>query len=183
MNGLLGGYWCECWTQKPGMDQQPALHASFDAHTAAQADRWIAIALRTISPALDTAASEQAWEWLYEGRIDTRRALLRAEPCSVTVNQAGTHITWTARPVIFLPLAHHQGTELQACTYDFKPTRPTELQLSLLVQGSLRSLDRRPTALDDLRTGHSAQAHQRPLWPAHHRHHDPASGMEKINNS
>ncbi|WP_329339257.1 hypothetical protein OG252_26710 [Streptomyces sp. NBC_01352] len=121
MNGLPRGYWCECWTQKLSKDQQPALHASFDAYSAAQADRWIAIALRTISPALDTAASEQAWEWLYEGRVDTRRALLRAEPCSVTVDQAGTRITWTVRPVIFLPLAHRQSIELPACAYDFKP--------------------------------------------------------------
>ena len=121
MNGLLRGYWCECWTQNLNKDQQPALHASFDAHSAAQADRWIAIALRTITPALDSTASEQAWEWLYEGRINTRRALLRAEPCSVTVDQASTRITWTVRPAIFLPLAHRQGTELPACANDFKP--------------------------------------------------------------
>jgi hypothetical protein len=124
VNGLLHGYWCECWTQNLNKDQQPALHASFDAHSAAQADRWIAIALRTISPALDASASEEAWEWLYEGRVDTRRALLRAEPCSVTVHQVGTRITWTARPVIFLPLAYRQGIELPACAYDFKSHAP-----------------------------------------------------------
>jgi hypothetical protein len=121
MNELSRGYWCECWTQNLDEDQRPVLHASFDAYSAAQADRWIAIALRTIRPALNAAASEQAWEWLYAGRIDTRRALLRAEPCSVTVDHAGTRITWTVRPAIFLPLAHRQGIELPACAYDFKP--------------------------------------------------------------
>ncbi|MFD5016729.1 hypothetical protein [Streptomyces chartreusis] len=121
MNDLPNGYWCECWTQNLDRDQRPALHASCDAYSAAQADQWIAVALRTISPALDAAASEQAWQWLYEGRIETRRALLRAEPCSVAVNQAGTRITWTVRPVIFLPLAHRQNIELPACAYDFKP--------------------------------------------------------------
>lgn len=121
MNDLPRGYWCECWTQNLDGDQQAALHASFDAYSAAQADRWIAVALRTISPALDAAASEQAWQWLYEDRIETRRALLRAEPCSVGVDQAGTRITWTVRPVIFLPLAHRQNVELPACAYDFKP--------------------------------------------------------------
>ncbi|MFF1321214.1 hypothetical protein ACFVZZ_17520 [Streptomyces chartreusis] len=121
MNDLRSGYWCECWTQNVDKGQRPALHASFDAYSAAQADRWIAVALRTIRPALDAAASEQAWQWLYEGRIETRRALLRAEPCSVAVDQAGTRITWTVRPVIFLPLAHRQYVELPACAYDFKP--------------------------------------------------------------
>ncbi|MFF4113668.1 hypothetical protein ACFY0P_09270 [Streptomyces sp. NPDC001714] len=116
------GYWCECWTEDitdgPGW---PAFRACFDAYSAPQADRWVAIALRTISPALDPDASQEAWEWLYDGRIATRKALLRAEPCTVTVTQASTRITWTIRPVIFLPLAHRQGAELPPCIHDFKP--------------------------------------------------------------
>ncbi|MER6532030.1 hypothetical protein [Streptomyces sp. NPDC001508] len=116
------GYWCECWTEDltDGTGWR-ALRASFDAYSAPQADRWVAIALRTISPALDPDASQEAWEWLYDGRIATRRALLRAESCTVTVTQASTRITWTIRPVIFLPLAHRQGNELPSCTQDFKP--------------------------------------------------------------
>ncbi|MER7838507.1 hypothetical protein ABTY98_22125 [Streptomyces sp. NPDC096040] len=116
------GYWCECWTEDfTDGTGWPALRASFDAYSAPQADRWVAIALRTISPALDPDASQEAWEWLYDGRIATRRALLRAEPYTVTVTQANTRITWTIRPVIFLPLAHRQGVELPPCTNDFKP--------------------------------------------------------------
>ncbi|MFG3289451.1 hypothetical protein ACGF3G_11685 [Streptomyces sp. NPDC048179] len=116
------GYWCECWTEDlTDGTGWPALRASFDAYSAPQADRWVAIALRTISPALDPDASQEAWEWLYDGRIATRKALLRAEPCTVTVTQASTRITWTIRPVIFLPLAHRQGVELPLCTHDFKP--------------------------------------------------------------
>jgi hypothetical protein len=87
--------------------------------TVLQADRWVAVALRTISPALDPDASDEAWEWLYDGRIDTRRALLRMEPCTVSVTHASTRITWTIRPVVFLPLAHRQGVELPAWAYDF----------------------------------------------------------------
>ncbi|MEV7979713.1 hypothetical protein [Streptomyces sp. NPDC086519] len=116
------GYWCECWTEDiTDGAAWPALRASFDAYSAPQADRWVAIALRTISPALDPDASQEAWEWLYDGRIATRKALLRAEPCTVTVTQASTRITWTIQPVIFLPLAHRQGSELPSCTQDFKP--------------------------------------------------------------
>ncbi|MFE2075159.1 hypothetical protein [Streptomyces misionensis] len=105
--------------------QRPALLASFDAYSAPQAERWVSVALRTISPALDSDASDEAWEWLYEGRIETRRALLRAEPCTVSVTHADTRITWTIRPALFLPLAHRQGVELPACANEFKP-RSTE---------------------------------------------------------
>jgi hypothetical protein len=119
VNELVRGYWCECWTEDFTEARPPTLRGSFDAHSAAQADRWIAIALRTITSALNGVACEEAWDWLYEGRIATRRALLRAEPCSVSVNQASTRITWTVQPVLFLPLAHRKSTELPACVHDF----------------------------------------------------------------
>ncbi|MEU5082437.1 MULTISPECIES: hypothetical protein [Streptomyces] len=119
------GFWCECWTESLTEQGPPVLVASFDAYSAPQADRWVAIALETISPALDSDASAEAWEWMYDGRIDTRRALLRAEPCTVSLTHVGTRITWTIRPVLFLPLAHRQGTELPACAHDFTP-RPEE---------------------------------------------------------
>jgi hypothetical protein len=119
------GYWCECWTQDITGRELPELRASFDAYSAPQADRWVAVALRTISPALDPDASTEAWEWLYDGRIETRRALLRMQPCTVSVTHTHTRITWTIRPAIFLPLVHRQGIELPACAHDFKP-RPTD---------------------------------------------------------
>ncbi len=65
-----------------------------------------------------------AWAWLSPGRIATRQALLRSEPCTVTITQDQTRITWTIRPAIFLPLAHRQGTEHPACAHDFKPHTP-----------------------------------------------------------
>jgi hypothetical protein len=117
---LVRGYWCECWTEDLGSGRPPALRASFDAYSAPQADRWVAVTLRTISPALDSDASDVAWAWLSQGRIATRRALLRFEPCSVTVTQDHTRITWAIRPVLFVPLAHRQSAELPACALDFK---------------------------------------------------------------
>ena len=121
MNQLSRGYWCECWTHDLTARRRPALLASIDAHTAPQADRWVAATLRTIAPSLDPEASDEAWTWLYEGRIETRRALLRNELCTVSITQDTTRITWTIRPVLFLPLAHRQSAELPACAYDFKP--------------------------------------------------------------
>lgn len=81
----------------------------------------MAVALRTISPALGPAASDEAWVWLYQGRIATRQALLRGQPCEVSATRGSTTITWTIRPVTFLPLAHRQGVELPACLDDYKP--------------------------------------------------------------
>ncbi|MEU3344127.1 hypothetical protein ABZ723_03815 [Streptomyces sp. NPDC006700] len=124
MKGPRRGYWCECWTEDLTGQPRPALLASFDAYTAPQADRWVSVALRTISPALDPEASDAAWERLYDGRIETRRALLRSEPSAGSVTHEQTRITWTIRPVLFLPLAHRQSAELPACAYDFKPQAP-----------------------------------------------------------
>ncbi|MFJ5967964.1 hypothetical protein [Streptomyces sp. NPDC093060] len=123
-NTTRRGFWCECWTEDLTEQQGPALLAAFDAYSAPQADRWVAVALRTISQALDVDASDEAWEWLYDGRTETRRALLRSEPCTVSVTHADICITWTIRPVTYLPLAHRKAAELPACAYDFKP-RPT----------------------------------------------------------
>ncbi|WP_371788447.1 hypothetical protein OG404_18370 [Streptomyces griseoaurantiacus] len=121
MNTPTRGYWCECWTQDIRSRELPEPKASFDAYSAPQADRWIAVALRTLSPALDLDASNEAWEWLHNGRINTRRALLRMQPCTVSLTQAHTRITWTIRPVTFLPLADRQGAQLPACAYAFSP--------------------------------------------------------------
>ncbi|MEV8553241.1 hypothetical protein AB0L04_25935 [Streptomyces glaucescens] len=121
MNGPARGYWCECWTQDVTTTQAPALLASFDAYSAPQADRWVTIALRTISPALDSDASDQAWAWLHDERAETRRALLRSEPCTMTITHAHIRVTWTIRPVLFLPFAHRQEAELPACAHSFQP--------------------------------------------------------------
>ncbi|MFJ6667918.1 hypothetical protein [Streptomyces sp. NPDC091383] len=109
---LRRGYWCVCATDSLRWPRGgPALLAAIDAYSASQADRWVAVALRTISPALDAAASEEAWAWLHAGRLETRRSLLRREPCTVTVTHAQTRITWSIHPVLFLPLVPRQAPE------------------------------------------------------------------------
>ncbi len=109
------GYWCECWTEDLTDKQGRILRASFDAYSAAQADRWIAVALRTLPPALDPDAFDEAWTWLYDGRIDTRRALHGD-------HHPGRHARdLDGRPVLFLPLARRQGSDLPACAHTFTP--------------------------------------------------------------
>ncbi len=77
--------------------------------------------LRTISPALDTAASQESLTRLHDHRVDTRRALLRREPWTVSITHISTSITWTVRPALFLPLAHRQGIQVPTRAIDFKP--------------------------------------------------------------
>ncbi|MCC3653210.1 hypothetical protein LIX60_17425 [Streptomyces sp. S07_1.15] len=122
MTHPIPGYWCECWTDSPSCTQRPALLASIETYSAPQAVRWIAIALRTITSGLEPAAAAQAWDWLHEGRSATTKALHSGEPCTVSVNSHGTHVTWTARPVLLLPLAHRQNTNLPDCAWLFRPT-------------------------------------------------------------
>lgn len=123
---LHRGYWCEYWTEQAveqgnlAAGQGPALRESFAAHSAAQADSWLTLVLRSSPIPTGAAAVAAAWERLYEYRVDVRRALLRGEPCTMSTTVDGTHTTWTARPVLFLPLAHREGIELPACTQDVK---------------------------------------------------------------
>ncbi len=115
------GFWCECTTRTLAGETLVRLVGSYDAYTEAEADRWVSTILRTISPALDADASQQASALLRDRRIDTRRALLNREPCTVSITHANTRITWTIRPVVFLPLAHRQTVELPPCAHEFHP--------------------------------------------------------------
>jgi hypothetical protein len=122
------GFWCECWTRNLDEDQPPTLFDSCDAYTEVEANNWVSTILRSISPALDTDTSEEAWERLYDHHVNTRRALLHRVPWTVSVAHARTLITWTVSPVTYLPLAHRQGIALPLCAYAFKPrtSRTTE---------------------------------------------------------
>ncbi|WP_342786955.1 hypothetical protein [Streptomyces cyaneus] len=39
----------------------------------------------------------------------------------MSITQDRIRVTWAIRPVLFVPLARRNGTELPACAYDFKP--------------------------------------------------------------
>ncbi|MCX5169644.1 hypothetical protein OG616_16665 [Streptomyces antibioticus] len=128
------GFWCECWTRNLHHEQPPTLIGSYAAHTEAEANNWISTILKTISPALDTDASQAAWERLHDHRVNTRRALLHRVPWTVSVTHASTLITWTVAPVNYLPLAHHQSIELPMCAHTFKPLTPRTAQTTDCVE-------------------------------------------------
>ncbi|MFC8074457.1 hypothetical protein ACFUN8_02815 [Streptomyces sp. NPDC057307] len=98
------------------------LLASVDVETALQAVRWIRVALRTLSPALNSEAFEEAWQWLSEDHHDALQALAQGEPITLTLQQGLTTIQWTARPAQFLKLTTRHGINSPACTQEYTGT-------------------------------------------------------------
>ncbi|MFF9477408.1 hypothetical protein [Streptomyces sp. NPDC014733] len=115
------GYWCECWTQSPATGETPVLLASCEGDSAVQAVRWIRVALSTITSALEAEAAAHARRWMAGGYVSAIETLAYNTPYTFTVSHRDTRIEWTARPVLFLDLAHRTATELPACTETFTP--------------------------------------------------------------
>ncbi|HCA84510.1 MAG TPA: hypothetical protein DEQ61_02785 [Streptomyces sp.] len=109
----IPGYWCECTAQHH--TAEPTFAASFVAYSPQQAVRWIRVSLRTIASALEDETAEQAWQWLLHDHAQAVTDLSHGRTCTLTLKQGTTALTWTARPVHFLTLAHRQGSALPAC--------------------------------------------------------------------
>ncbi|MFC4495807.1 ATP-binding protein [Streptomyces ovatisporus] len=117
---LIRGYWCECTVNGGHL-------GAFDATSPEQALRWVRISLMTIAIALDDEPFRQAQHWKAHEQPQALEALRQGEPQDLTLKHRTTQITWTARPVTFLPMAHRQGRTLPACTQ-----RHSTAQLSFL---------------------------------------------------
>ncbi|GGK11942.1 hypothetical protein GCM10011583_50050 [Streptomyces camponoticapitis] len=123
---LLRGYQCECHTSRLANSDATTLLGSVDVETAPQAVRWIRVAVRTLSPTLNSEAFEEAWQWLSEDHHDALQSLVQGEPVTLTLQQGATTIQWTARPVQFLKLTTRHGINLPACTQEYGPARQRE---------------------------------------------------------
>jgi anti-sigma regulatory factor (Ser/Thr protein kinase) len=106
---LAHGYWCECLVNDD-------LLGRFDATSPEQALRWVRISLMMIATSLDEEPYRQAQQWTRDEQTQALEALRYGKPQDLTLKHRTTEITWTARPVTFLPLAHRQGRTLPACT-------------------------------------------------------------------
>ncbi|MEV8399565.1 hypothetical protein [Streptomyces niveus] len=121
---LLRGYGCECHTSRPANGDATTLLGSVDVDTALQAVRWIRVAVRTLSPALNSEAFEEAWQWLSEDHHDALQALVQGEPVALTLQQGSTTIQWTARPVQFLKLTPRRSVNSPTGTQEYTGPRP-----------------------------------------------------------
>lgn len=113
------GFWCECWMQVAG--EELVLAGCCGVRYAAEADGWLTRVLRAHAPSFTTPPFERPRPHLYDGRVQTRRALLRGEACTVTPTQASTRVTWTIRPIALLPLVTEPGEECTEQTPERKP--------------------------------------------------------------
>ncbi|MEV7090271.1 hypothetical protein AB0O07_31055 [Streptomyces sp. NPDC093085] len=116
---LTRAFQCACWIHRPTTTQAPTLIDSIDIETATQAIRWIRVAVRTITSALEPDAREQAWDWLSADYRNALHALTSGQPCTLTLHDSGTTIQWTAHPTTYLKLATRQGLNLPACAEQY----------------------------------------------------------------
>ncbi|MEU2080407.1 hypothetical protein ABZ569_00720 [Streptomyces albus] len=77
------------------------------------------MALRTVTPALDPEPAAQAWHWLHHEQTQALAELHRGGTCTLVLRHRTTTLTWTVRPVSYLPLAHRYGTPLPSCAEHF----------------------------------------------------------------
>lgn len=112
------GYRCEC-TTTPDTAHSPVIVATLDATSPTQAVRWIRIAARTLASSLERDAFNDAWDWLTHGHQDASDALDDGEPCTFAISHHHTRIEWTARPVLYLPMAPLKPTSPRACLTDY----------------------------------------------------------------
>ena len=81
------------------------------------------IAVRAVAMGLEPGERRAALDWVDGGGCIRAIAQLRGgEPCAFAVGHGGTRVVWTARPVLFLPLADRDGRRLPLCAGMF----PTE---------------------------------------------------------
>ncbi|WP_031072057.1 hypothetical protein [Streptomyces sp. NRRL WC-3742] len=124
---LQPGVWCECFVHSPQQDEGPRLLASFEASTPAGAVRWMRVAVRLTVSALEGPEAEAVEDWLFTGQAAAVDALNGGEPYAFAVRHRHTRVEWTARPVLFAPLADRQAAVLPPCAYRFTPPSPAAL--------------------------------------------------------
>ncbi|KAB7832668.1 hypothetical protein [Streptomyces mobaraensis] len=128
-SALKGGYWCSCAVVFGGVTDGPKLVTAFDARSAAEAVISVIVAMEMMAVAPEekeaTAARARA------ERTQAASSLIAGQMCTYTVARGELEVTWTIRPVLFLPLADRSESRLPTCsrrftTYPFRPLLPPQ---------------------------------------------------------
>ena len=101
-------WWCEFSTRTPALgdgNAQVLLRAQ-SAETPTQAMVWIRLAVRMLLSGFDPRDTERAYRWLDHGQWEAVARLKAGEAYAFTAAAGRTRVEWSARPVLFLPLAH-----------------------------------------------------------------------------
>jgi hypothetical protein len=101
---VVPGIRCECRLHTADGEVVAAARV-FDTRSPVRAMRWIRMGVRTLVSTLPEEAAEPIHEWLLFGERAAVRALSRAEPQLYGFRFEGSRVEFTARPVLYLPLA------------------------------------------------------------------------------
>jgi hypothetical protein len=110
------GFWSECLLATPDAD---TLVASYDAHTARATLRWLRIVVRMLQSVLTDDEAEPVTVWLLFGHLRSHADLEQGRPFELVLRlsrRPGLEVRFTARPVIFLPLADRDRRGRPACS-------------------------------------------------------------------
>jgi hypothetical protein len=121
------GFLAECRLATPAAH---TLVGSYDACAAPEALRWLRIILRMLESALGDEESDTVTRWLLFGQRRTSDELAAGHAFTLTLHPAAdTVLTFSARPVIYLPLAGRAGGRLPACSRQW--TQPMAVATAL----------------------------------------------------
>lgn len=100
-------YWCHA-DVSPGILPLPDGRTTVSPRTAVE---WVREAARAIGPELDRESFHRVWAWLgdHPAARAAVAALHRGEPFRFSVTDSSGRRTWSAHPVIELPLADPRG--------------------------------------------------------------------------
>ncbi|WP_055523308.1 hypothetical protein [Streptomyces graminilatus] len=109
-SGLRQGWWCEfsAYSMADGREAGARLRAHA-VDTPQRALVWMRLAVRPLLSAFDPEDAERAYRWFDHGQWEAVMRLRAGEPYAFVASSGDTRVEWSARPVLFLPLAPADG--------------------------------------------------------------------------
>lgn len=102
------GWWCEFVAYAAAGDSSGeggARMRTSAAGTPEHALVWMRLAVRVLLSAFDPEDTERALRWLEHGQWEAVMRLRAGEPYAFIASSGNTRVEWSARPVLFLPMA------------------------------------------------------------------------------
>ena len=106
---LHRGYRSECRSMSTTTGEAAELVALHNTTDATQAIRWIRHGLGTILYTVDPNEHDHLTHWMASDHAQAVDALTHGQPITITATYPGSHLEWTARPVLYLPLLPPPG--------------------------------------------------------------------------